>query len=195
MLSTPSLLKLGIYDLIINIVAVALLSLTLPVLANINDKQAVWLGIWLTCFAFGTTLTTLAYTFLGHRLSVIRLLQLTPIGQALGLSLLLWTFGRDWSFDPNSTAPLLVGFGMFVYGLNLGVGSVIDATVLQKLVPEDKRGTVFSAFSSIRYTGVPLGIFISGLLLEQNNTAMLFAVFIGLLIINSSLWFRGSLQA
>ncbi|WP_109315305.1 MFS transporter [Pseudovibrio ascidiaceicola] len=194
MLSTPGILKLGLYDLIINTVAVSLLSLTLPVLANSNDKQAVWLGIWLTCFACGTTLTTLAYTFLGHRVSSLRLLQLTPIGQALGLALLLWMFSTDWTSANVETAAIVISLGMFVYGVNLGVGSVVDATVLQKLVPEDKRGTVFSAFSSLRYTGVPLGLFLTGILLEQNNPALLFTTFIALLTLNSLLWVKGTLE-
>lgn len=89
MRSTPSIVKLGIYDLIINTVAVSVLAISLPVLANTNEKQAIWLGIWLTCFAFGTTLTTFICTILGQKISSLKLLQLTPIGQALGLSLLL----------------------------------------------------------------------------------------------------------
>ncbi|QUS58945.1 MFS transporter [Pseudovibrio brasiliensis] len=194
MFTTPSILKLGIYDLIINTVAVSLLSLVLPVLANANDKQAIWLGIWLTCFACGTTLTTIAYTVLGHRISSLRLLQLTPIGQAIGLALLLWVFADIANMSLTPTTGIVAALGMFLYGLNLGVGSVVDATVLQKLVPEAKRGTVFSTFSSLRYTGVPLGLLLSGILLEQNNPTMLFGTFIGLLLVNAVIWLWGRLR-
>ncbi len=121
-------------------------------------------------------------------------LQVTSIGQALGLGLLLWTFDKDSNLDQNSITLLFVAFGMFIYGLNLGVGSVVDATLLQKLVPEDKPGTVFSVFSSLRYTGVPVGLFFRGILLEHDNAIILFGAFIALLLICSLLWLRGALQ-
>lgn len=192
MLTAPSILKLGVYDLIINTVAVSLLSLTLPVLANMQDKQAVWLGIWLTSFACGTTLTTLAYTLVGHRLSSQRLLQFTPVGQGIGLALVGVALYFSSASVVYGSSGFLITFGMFVYGVNLGVGSVVDATVLQRLVSEEKRGTVFSAFSSIRYSGVPLGLLISGVLLETNSIALLFSLFVLMLLGSALLWAKGA---
>lgn len=132
MLRTGSLLRLAVYGMLINLVAVSLLSLSLTVIANSYDKQAVWLGIWLTCFACGTTLTTLAYTFAGHRFSALRLLQITPLGQAFGLGLAGLVFYMDLFASQPFLAGSLVSTALFIYGLNLGVGSVVDASVLQK---------------------------------------------------------------
>jgi len=170
MLGQETILRLGLFDLLINTVATSLLVLTLPVVAKSIQDEAIWLGVWLACFAIGTTLTTAAYTFAGHKFSSIQLLRFTPIGQAIGLGIIAVTIGL-------SLSGVLVAVGLFIYGLNLGVGSVVDATVLQKIVPEHRRGTVFSAFSSIRYVGVPFGLLMSGIILDFQAFAFLFAVF------------------
>jgi hypothetical protein len=187
-LSERRILKLGVYDLVVNAVAVSLLSLCLPVLANTHDKQAMWLGIWLSFFALGTTFTTITYAAIGHKVSSAKLLQLTPLGQAIGLSLLAWAFySINLSMQLEVVGPVIT-LGMFIYGLNLGVGGVVDATVLQKLVPEDKRGTVFSVFSSLRYLAVPIGLLVSGIFLQYQITSLLFLLFILMLIFCSLLW-------
>jgi hypothetical protein len=84
----------------------------------------------------------------------------------------------------------LVAVGMFFFGMNLGVGSMVDAMLLQKQVPENKRGVVFAAFSSFRFAGMPLGLLIAGVLLDIEKIGALFVLFIGLLVVASSLWWR-----
>jgi len=186
MLKQKTILKLGVFDLLVNTVATSLLVLTLPVLANSLNDEAIWLGVWLACFALGTTLTTAGYAYIGHKLSSVQLLRYTPLGQALGLGIIALTIAFDLS-------GILISVGLFIYGLNLGVGSVVDATVLQKLVPENRRGVVFSAFSSLRFAGVPFGLLVSGVILDHQAYTflfVLFAVFIGL---TSLMWVQHTL--
>ena len=176
------LIRLLSYDLINNLIAVSLLSLTLPLLGKTLQGGAGWLGIWFTSFAAGTTLTTLLYTFLGHRVSQTALLKYTPFGQGTGLlavSAVLY-FGAP---------PILIAPGLFLYGLSLGVGSVVDATVLQKSVPEEYRGSVFSVFSSLRYAGVPLGLLFCGYFLELKMFSVLMLIFSLITVSTSLLWF------
>jgi hypothetical protein len=181
MFQQKQIMKLGVYDLLINTVATPLLSLTLPVLAKTMGEEYVWLGIWLAAFAVGTTFTTALYTFLGHRASTLQLIRLTPLGQIVGLVLVALTFVFHWPL-------FMVAIGMCFFGMNLGVGSMVDAMLLQKQVPESKRGTVFAAFSSFRFAGMPLGLLIAGVLLDANAVTGLFALFVGLLVVASSLW-------
>jgi MFS family permease len=181
MFQQKQIMKLGVYDLLINTVATPLLSLTLPVLAKTMGEEYVWLGIWLAAFAVGTTFTTALYTFLGHRASTLQLIRLTPLGQIAGLVLVALTFVFHWPL-------FMVAIGMCFFGMNLGVGSMVDAMLLQKQVPESKRGTVFAAFSSFRFAGMPLGLLIAGVLLDANAVTGLFALFVGLLVVASSLW-------
>jgi MFS family permease len=183
MLQQKQILKLGAYDLLINTVATPLLSLTLPVVSKTLGEEYVWLGIWLAAFAVGTTLTTAMYTFLGHRASTLQLILYTPLGQVLGLAIVGLTVTLNWPL-------FLVAVGMFFFGMNLGVGSMVDAMLLQKQVPENKRGVVFAAFSSFRFAGMPLGLLIAGVLLDIEKIGALFVLFIGLLVVASSLWWR-----
>ncbi|WP_161569733.1 MFS transporter [Veronia nyctiphanis] len=185
--------RLAVYSMLINIVACALLQLTLQVISQQYSINEAWLGFWFSAFAVGTSLTSIAYTFIGHRLSHLRLLQLTPIGQVFGLSVI---FGAVL-FSERLTAtlpflaeiwPVLIALGMFVYGVNLGVGSVIDNTLLQKWVPEPIQGTVFSIYTSLRWAGVPLGTMMAGYFLQRAETAWLFICFTILLFLAGFVW-------
>jgi MFS family permease len=183
MFNNKLVLKLGLYDFVVNAVATSLLALTLPALAKSMDEQYLWLGVWLACFAAGTTLTTLAYTFFGHKVSELNLLKLTPFGQAVGLGLILATVVFQWPL-------FMVAVGLFFYGVNLGVGSMVDAMLLQKQVPETLRGTVFAAFSSFRFLGVPVGLLFAGVLLDAQQVSLLFSSFIVMLGFTTLIWWR-----
>ncbi|WP_217492122.1 MFS transporter [Veronia pacifica] len=178
--------------MLINLVAVSLLSLTLQVVSQQSEISSIWLGIWFSSFAAGTGLTTLGYTFFGQRLSHLRMLQITPIGQAVGLILFAIAIFLGPQWFNNHIWPAIAALSLFVYGLNLGVGSVIDNTLLQQWVPENVRGTVFSLFSSLRFTAVPLGLLIAGYCLDAEMTTWLFFFFIITLLIATSLWLRAS---
>ncbi|MDX1475473.1 MAG: hypothetical protein R3309_14975, partial [Reinekea sp.] len=82
----------------------------------------------------------------------------------------------------------IIGVGLLIFGMNLGVGSMVDAFVLQQQVPEDRRGSVFAAFSSLRYMGVPVGLLVAGVMIDQVGYVPLFALFLGLILVPSLLW-------
>ncbi len=178
------ILKLAIFDLVINTVAVSMLSLTLPVIAKATGDQAVWLGVWLTMFAAGTTTTTLIYTVFGDKLSNLQLLIATPIAQSLALGCIALAIA-------NNQGQWLVAVGLFIYGLALGVGGLIDASMLQKLVPESRQGTIFALFNSLRYAAVPIGILLSGWCLDQLMYTGLFVAFATITLMTAVLWLFG----
>ncbi len=181
MFAQGQILKLALYDTVINAVATPLLALALPLLAQDSGEAPFWLGVWLACFATGTTLTTALYTWLGHRLSALTLLKVTPLGQGLGLLVILLSISWQWPLS-------IIGVGLLIFGMNLGVGSMVDAIVLQQQVPEDRRGSVFAAFSSLRYMGVPVGLVVAGVMIDQVGYVPLFALFLGLILVPSLLW-------
>ncbi len=183
MIKQSQILKLGLYDTIINAVATPLLALILPIYAQSLGDTATWLGVWMASFAIGTTLTTTVYTFIGQHLSPMLLLRITPLGQSLGLFIIAMTILLSW--------PLYwVAIALFFFGMNLGVGSMVDAIILQKQVPQDRRGAVFAAFSSLRFTGVPVGLLVAGLMIDKVGYVPLLIVFSSILIIPSLIWFR-----
>ncbi len=178
---TPPVRKLALYDALVNTVATTLLAVTLPVLAKEYAGSSTIYGLWMAAFAGGTTLTTGFYAWAGHRLNPHTLLRITPLGQIAGLLILLAVL--------LVKGPMILGAaGLFLFGANLGVGGMMDAKLLQTHVPEDRRGSIFAAFSSLRYTGVPLGLFVAGRLLDSQALATLFLFFFLLCLMASALW-------
>lgn len=179
--ATKTIRNLAIYDALLNTVATSLLAVALPILASELSGSGALYGVWMASFAAGTTLTTALYTMVGHKLNPYRLLSFTPIGQLLGLVIVLLVIKSD-------TPLVLASLGLFIFGANLGVGSMLDAKLLQTQVPEDRRGTVFAAFSSIRYLGVPVGLLAAGYFLEEMNIFFIFFFWGILCLIASGLW-------
>lgn len=177
----PTVLRLGLYDVLINLVATTLLALALPVLANQQGDDGLWLGLWMASFAFGTAMTTFVYTLVGHRLNALQLLRWTPVGQAVGLACVAITMMLDG-------ASYLWCLGLFVFGANLGVGSMMDAMILQQYVPPVQRGRVFALFSSLRFSGVPLGLLVGGLLLDRGQAVWLFVLMSVVVLFSAGLW-------
>ncbi|WP_165901978.1 MFS transporter [Reinekea marinisedimentorum] len=178
---TPIVRKLAIYDAVLNTVATALLAVALPVLAKNFSGNGTLYGLWMSGFACGTTLTAALYSWLGHRLNPITLLKITPIGQVIGLLIIVTVLVMGWPL-------ILVAGGLFLFGANLGVGSMMDAKLLQTYVPENMRGSIFAAFSSTRFVGVPFGLFIAGWLLDSMAVNTLFGFFMVLCFFASVLW-------
>ncbi len=185
MFGHPLALRLVAYDALINLVATALLALTLPVLANELLNSPIWLGTWLATFAAGATLTTVVFAWIGQHLNHLQILRWTPVGQAVALLLIALVLAVDASAGWIAAA-------LFFFGLNLGVGSVLDAQVLQIIVPKDKRGTVFSLFTSLRYVFVPIGLLSAGFLLEREAVTLLFVLFAGIVCLAALLWAKKS---
>ena len=183
MITTPPVRKLALYDALVNTVATTLLAVTLPVLAKKYAGSGTIYGLWMASFAGGTTLTTALYAWIGHRLNPYTLLRITPLGQIAGLMILLAVLLMK--------GPMILGaVGLFLFGAHLGVGGMIDAKLLQTHVPEDRRGSIFAAFSSLRYAGVPLGLFAAGRFLDSQNLIMLFLFFFLLCLGASALWWK-----
>lgn len=170
----PALRALALIDLLANTVAVSLLSLVLPVICRADGASAAVLGLWLSSFAAGTLAASACYAWLGDRLPahwVLRGAALLQIAGIAGVFLSIPTGG--WA----------VAICMAIYGLGLGVGGALDASLLQMATPKPMRGMVFAAFTALRYLGVPAALAATGAALSMTSgTAIVFAMFTASLI-------------
>ncbi|MDB1124233.1 MFS transporter [Vibrio algarum] len=184
-LKKPALIRLAVYGSLLNLIAVALLALVIPVIGKEVFQKPMWLGIWMSSFAIGTVVSASLYTLLGTRANTVKLLQLAPVLQCLGLTLMAFCL---LFFTSSITGGVLIATALFVYGSGLGVGGVLDAIVLQTNVTSVHRGTVFSLFGTARYAGVPFGLLLAGYFLEHLLYVELIFLLSGISLIASALW-------
>ncbi|MEZ8374982.1 MFS transporter [Vibrio cyclitrophicus] len=185
-LNKPTLIRLSVYDSLLNLVAVALLAVVIPVIAKEVLQTSIWLGIWMSAFAIGTLTSVSLYTTFGKDDNTLKLLQIAPVLQCLGLALIAFCLTFSKSILIKGA---MVAFALFIYGCGLGVGGILDAIVLQTHVTSTYRGTVFSIFGAVRYTGVPFGLLLSGYFLERLLHVELMFLLSGISLIASLLWF------
>lgn len=149
------LLIITLLSAIISMALSVLLFLYLPVFANQILKSPIDQGIIMVFFATGTMSSTLLYTFLGDRFDYRNLLSFGYTG--LALSIVAINFATDmWPFA------IIIG----IMGLFLGFSGPLEATYLQRHVPDELRGRVFATYGGLRQLLVPISMPIVGLYLE-----------------------------
>ncbi|PCI87940.1 MAG: hypothetical protein COB24_04160 [Hyphomicrobiales bacterium] len=164
-----------ILSAIISMALSVLLFLYLPIFANQILQSPIDQGIIMVFFASGTMSSTLLYTFLGNKFDYRNLLSFGYAG--LALSIIAINFATSlWPFA------IIIG----VMGLFLGFSGPLEATYLQKHVPENLRGRVFATYGGLRQLLVPISMPIVGLYLEYMrpmNTAPNVMLYMGLLLL------------
>lgn len=164
-----------ILSAIISMALSVLLFLYLPIFANQILQSPIDQGIIMVFFASGTMSSTLLYTFLGDKFDYRNLLSFGYAG--LALSIIAINFATSlWPFA------IIIG----VMGLFLGFSGPLEATYLQKHVPENLRGRVFATYGGLRQLLVPISMPIVGLYLEYlrpMNTAPNVMLYMGLLLL------------
>ena len=127
----------------------------MPVYADQVFGRAVNLGLMLGGFGGGAFVGALFFGAFGERL---------PRRTTLVVSLVL----SGLPFLVLSTAPsLAVSVGcMFVLGLGIGPGNPLIFTVVQERSPPEMLGRVFGALFALAEGVAPLGMVVSGYLLE-----------------------------
>lgn len=149
------LLIITLLSAIISMALSVLLFLYLPIFANQVLKSPIDQGIIMVFFATGTMSSTLLYTFLGDRFDYRNLLLFGYTG--LALSIIAINFATDmWPFA------IIIG----VMGLFLGFSGPLEATYLQRHVPDELRGRVFATYGGLRQLLVPISMPLVGLYLE-----------------------------
>lgn len=168
-LKNKALRALALIDMLANAVAVSLLSLVLPVICRADGSSAAVLGLWLSSFAAGTLAASASYAWLGDRLPAYLVLRGAALVQIAGVAGL---------FAAVPLGGWAVAVCLAIYGLGLGVGGALDASLLQMATPKPMRGMVFAAFTVLRYLAVPVALAGTGAALSlQSGVSIVFALY------------------
>ena len=164
-----------ILSAIISMALSVLLFLYLPIFANQILKSPIDQGLIMVFFATGTMSSTLLYTFLSRKFDYRNLLSFGYAG--LAVSIMAINFATNlWPFA------IIIG----IMGLFLGFSGPLEATYLQKHVPENLRGRVFATYGGLRQLLVPLSMPLVGFYLEYirpMNTAPNVMLYMGLILL------------
>jgi len=141
---------------ITNFLDAPLSSVTLPVFVREDYGGVERLGVLLTVFGIGATLSSMIFAAIGHRFPRYHVFTLSFI--FFGLPYLALAAG------PSYAVALIV---VFAFGLGAGTVNPILMTVRQERVPEKIRARIFGTFTSIALIAIPLGQLIGGVVVEQ----------------------------
>lgn len=139
----------------VDLIANALLVTVVPVYAQRVFGSAADFGGMLSAFGGGMLIGTILYGMYGHRLPRYRTLILGLLGASLP-SLLLITL-------PSLPVTLLV---LAVMGISLAPVSTLSINVFQERTPAHLRGRVFGTRMALQTVSIPVGMLITGALLE-----------------------------
>jgi MFS family permease len=157
-------------------------SVLLPIFAARLHGGAATLG-WLTGAAGVGSLTSAISLVV--RKSVVGLTRMLQIASAvLGAALIL--FGLSHSLWLSLVLMVFVGFGM------IQLASVSN-TIIQSLVPEDKRARVMSYYTMAFFGASPFGSLLAGVLADRIG-APLTIIITGAFCLAGSLWFTAQLS-
>jgi MFS family permease len=139
----------------LNLLLDPLFAVVLPVYAEQEFGSAVRLGLMVATFGGGTVAGVVAYGVVGPRLPR-RPTLLTAIGLA---GLPLWPIALVDRFS-------VILVALFAMGASIGPISPLVMTIMHERVPAELRGRVFGALTAIASGSVPLGILMTGFLIE-----------------------------
>ncbi|MDX7989049.1 MFS transporter [Xenorhabdus sp. 12] len=147
---------------VVNIVITPFLIVYLPYI-NKQEFNSVWsLGVSMTCFGVGTTLSSLLYSAYGKHFSNNHII-LSGYG-TLALCLISMSLMPSNLFGGQYT----LFTQLFAIGMCIGFSAPVEVTLIQRQVPENLFGRVMTLFSSTRVLAVPVGYLCFGYLLESS---------------------------
>ena len=180
-------------QLIVSIVIVAVITnfldspiflVILPVYADANFGSAVVLGIMFAGFGAGSLIGTLLFGTLGHRLP--RRATLIACWVVVGLPF--------WVLATSPSLPVTVA-ALAITGLAAGPLNPLIFTVVQERTPEHLRGRVIGALWALALAASPLGVVLTGYLLEAVGLRLiLVGVATGYLVVTLSMLFNPALR-
>lgn len=155
---TRVLLAMAVMFSVSNFISNGFFSVGLPVFVYETWGTAARLGIMFTALGIGQLLGAILYGALGHRVRQHRrwILIVGFSSQPLWFAAFLW----------SESAPMLMA-AMFMTGFMAGPANPMAVTVRFEHIPKALHGRVFATFSAITATITPIGIAVSGLVVEQ----------------------------
>ncbi|MBD2795511.1 MFS transporter [Xenorhabdus sp. 18] len=155
--SAKTLFAVLIISSVVNFVISPFLIVYLPYVNKQEFNSVVSLGVSMTCFGAGTTLSALLYGIYGKYFSGNRII-------IVGYSLLVLCLISLSLFNGQYALFLQ----LFVIGMCIGFSAPVEITLIQRQVPENLFGRIMTLFSSTRFLSVPVGYLCFGALLESN---------------------------
>lgn len=159
----------------INFLIMPLLSIVLPYLAQTKFGNALDLGFLFSVFGVGTFISSLSFTFLGAKVSKRQLVIIC-------CTVLISAFALGGYLDSKVALYTI----MFAIGLSIGFLGPLDDTILQKWVPEAKRGIIFMVYASLRFITIPLSMILFGFVLKYFSIQMVFITMALILLLPAS---------
>jgi MFS family permease len=153
-------------------------SVLLPVFAgHVLHGGAATLG-WLTCASgVGALVSGLSLTI---RKSVVGLTRMVPLAVAmLGVALILFGLSRTFWF--SLVLMVFIGFGLMQ-------AAAASNTIIQSLVPDDKRARAMSYYTMAFFGAAPFGSLMAGAVAHRIG-APATVIFSGLFCFAGALWF------
>jgi MFS family permease len=173
-----------IVAVILNFLDSPIFLVVLPVYADANFGSAVVLGIMFAGFGAGSLVSTLLFGALGHRLP--RRSTLIVCWVVVGLP--FWILATTPSLSVTVAA-------LAVTGLAAGPLNPIIFTVVQERTPEHVRGRVIGALWALALAATPLGVVLTGYLLEAVGLRpILIGVAVGYLVVTLSMFLNPALR-
>lgn len=171
---TPVLLAMAVLFSTTNFLTSGMFSVGVPVFVNDVWASAGRLGLIFTMLGVGNLVGGTLYGVFGHRLrNRRRAIMLTGFALApLWMSVFVW----------SHSFPIVMA-GMFLLGVSAGPSNPMSVTIRFEHIPEALRGRVFATFSAIAGTVMPLGIAISGVLIEQMGVRQAMALTVALYVV------------
>lgn len=154
--SEKNLFAVLIISSVVNFVLTPLLIVYLPYVNKQEFNSVLSLGVSMTCFGAGTTLSSLLYGVYGKHFSSNRIIL---SGYSLFVLFLI-------SLNLFSGQYVLF-IQLFAIGMCIGFSAPVEVTLIQRQVPEKLFGRIMTLFSSTRFLAVPVGYLCFGAVLES----------------------------
>ncbi|CDH31522.1 MFS transporter [Xenorhabdus bovienii] len=157
--SEKELFSILILSSVVNFVIAPFLIVYLPYVNKVEFNSVVSLGVSMTCFGLGTTLSSLLYGIYGKHFASN---QIILSGYSLLVLCLI-------SLSLLSGQYILFA-QLFAIGCCIGFTAPVEVTLIQRQVPENLFSRIMTLFSSTRFLAVPVGYVCFGTLLGSSLT-------------------------
>lgn len=144
--------------MVTNFLDAPLFAVVMPVYVKQAMGSAVNLGLIIAGFGAGAMLGTIIFGAIGHRL---------PRHMTFALSFIL--LGLQFFFLALLPPLIFIILAFVMLGLASGPLNPIIMTVMQERVPAEMRGRVFGTMTAGAYLAVPLGMLLTGYMVEWTS--------------------------
>lgn len=127
--------------------------------------------------------------------SIIGSICAGPLFRLLGLTRLIigsvWIWGLTWLLYAFAINPLMLGLVNILSFIIVPIYMVLQASVRMTLIPDHLRGRINAVFRLIAFGSQPIGLALSGILLQYLNPVVTVVIlFVPQLLLGISLLFR-----